>query len=149
MRDDTADICHLRDTLSVFPQVLGDQLIRRLAIALAGKLKLEVAGVELEQMLQQLPIGYVGAMHRIDVPAGTNMYADGLAFLGREAIEDAIVELDEVRKQVAGRPRIARVVARRQAPLGEVHYHARGASGEARADVLLAFIDDIVLELLA
>ena len=52
-------------------------------------------------------------------------------------------------QQIAGRPGIARIVARRQAPFREVHHDVRGAGREARADVLLTFVDDVVLELLA
>ena len=67
-------------------------------------------------MFQQFLIGHVGAVHRIDVAARTDMHAYGLSLLGREAIEDPVVELDEVRKQVASRPGIARIVAGARRP---------------------------------
>ena len=121
LRDDAANISHLRDPFGVIPQVFADQLIGGFSVALAGHLHLEIAGVELEQMFQQFLVRHIGAMDRIDIAARANVNADLLALLCRKAIEDPVIELDEVRQKVAGSPRIARVVARRQTPFREVH----------------------------
>src|SRR6516164_5786363 len=136
-------------SIGVIPQVFSHQLISRLAIALAGHFHLEEAGVELEEVLQQFLIGYVGAVDRIDVTARADVDTDILALFRREAFEDSIVKFYEEGQKVASGPRVARIVARRQAPFRKVHDHVYGAGREARADVLLTLVDDVLLKLLA
>ena len=148
LRDDAANIGDLRNPFGVIAQVFADQLIGGFSVALAGHLHLEITGIELEQMLQQFLVRHVGAMDRIDIAARANVNAELLALLCRKAIEDPVIQLDEVRQKVAGSPRIARVVARRQTPFREVHDDVCGPSVEAGADVFLTFIDDVILKLL-
>jgi hypothetical protein len=100
-------------------------------------------------MLQQLFIRHVRAVDGIDITAGANVDANVLSLLSREAIEYPIVEVNKERQQVAGRPRIARVVARRQAAFGKVHDDVCSAGVKARANVFFAFADNIFLKLLA
>ena len=149
MGDDAANISHLRDPIGVIPQVFADQLIGGLSVALAGHFQLEIAGVELEQMLQQFLVGHVGAVDRIDITARANMNADILALLCRKAIEDPIVEFYKERQKVTRGPRIARVVTRGQTPLREVHDDVCSAGIETGTDIFLTFVDDIILKLLA
>src|SRR6476620_5899379 len=77
------------------------------------------------------------------------MDANVLALVCRKTLEDSIIELYEVRQKVTRSPRIARVVAGCQAALGEVHHDVRGSSIEARPDILLAFINDVILKVSA
>ena len=66
-----------------------------------------------------------------------------------EAVEQPVVEVDEVLEHVLAGPRIARVVLVRQPALGEVDRDPDRAGVEALADVLLALVDDVVEELVA
>jgi hypothetical protein len=77
------------------------------------------------------------------------MNAYFLALLRRKAIEDAIVELDEVRQEITRGPRVSWVVAGRQSPFGKVHDDMCGAGVETGTNVFLTFVDDILLKLFA
>ena len=79
----------------VLPEMLADQLISGFSIAFARHLELEIACIQLEQMLQQLFIRHVRAVDRVDIAARANMDADVSSLLSREAIEDPIIELNE------------------------------------------------------
>ena len=70
------------------------------------------------------------------------------ALLGREALEQPIVEVDELPEHVLPGPGIAGIVLVRQPALGEVDRDPDRAGGEALADVLLALVDHIGQELL-
>src|SRR5215467_8147616 len=75
------------------------------------------------------------------------MDADVLALFFRKTLKDSIIELYKVRQKVTGGPRIAGIITRCQAALGEVHDNVCGSGTEAGPDVLLAFVDDVILEL--
>ena len=72
-----------------------------------------------------------------------------LALLGREAVDHAVVEVDELLEHVLVRPGVARVVLVREPALGEVDRDAHGAGGERLPDVLLDLVAEVVEELLA
>jgi len=88
-------------------------------------------------------------MDGIAVAAGAGMDADLLALLGGEVARTRLFELDEMRQQPRARPRVARILTGRQATLGEVDRHARGARLKRLADVSHALLDDVLLKLLA
>ena len=67
----------------------------------------------------------------------------------REAVDHAVVEVDELLEHVLAGPGVARVVLVREAALGEVDRDAHGAGVEALADVLLDLVAEVVEELLA
>ena len=69
--------------------------------------------------------------------------------LGREAIDHAVVERDELVEHVLVRPGVARVVLVGEPALGEVDRDAHGAGVEALADVLLDLVAEVVEELVA
>src|ERR1700761_1272509 len=77
------------------------------------------------------------------------MDADILALLCRKAIKDTVIEFNKERQQIACRPRIPRVIPRREPAFREVHYDVGRTSRKARPNVFLAFVDDVLLELLA
>ena len=129
--------------------MLADQLVDALLVLFAGKLDQEIAGVHLEHARQQIGIVDVGAVGRIAIAAGASMDADILALGRREPVDDPVVELDEPAQHLAAGPRIARIVAAGEPPLGKVDRHARGARLEAHADVLLALVAQILEERLA
>ena len=68
---------------------------------------------------------------------------------GAEAIDHAVVEVDELLEHVLVGPGVARVVLVREPALGEVDRDALGAGGECLADVLLDLVAEVVEELLA
>jgi hypothetical protein len=69
--------------------------------------------------------------------------ADVPALVGREAVEHAVVEVDELLEHVLIGPRVPGVVLVRQPTFGEVHRHASRTGSEALTDVLLALIDAV------
>ena len=96
MRDDAADVCHLRDTNRILSQVFPDELVGRFPVTLAGHLQLEIAGVEFEQVLQQFLIRHVRAVDGVDVATRADMDPDVLALLGGKSFENAIIEFNKV-----------------------------------------------------
>ena len=92
MRHNAADVRHLRYAVRVLPEMLADQLISGFSIAFARHLELEIACIQLEQMLEQLFIRHIRAVDGINIAAWANMDADLLSFFRRETIEDPIVE---------------------------------------------------------
>ena len=77
------------------------------------------------------------------------MDADVDPLLGAEAVDHAVVEVDELLEHVLVRPGVARVVLVRQPALGEVDRDAHGARVEAPADVLLDLVAEVGEELVA
>src|SRR5262249_3653404 len=86
---------------------------------------------------------------RIDVSARANVNTDVLALCSRKAIKDSIIEFNEEGQKVPRSPRVARIVAGSQPSFRKVHHHVRGPGCKARPDVLLTFVDDLFLKLLA
>ncbi len=119
-------------------QARGDLAEHRFRVALAGQLEVEGARVEIEQSGQQARVVDVGAVGRVVVAAGARVHADPLALLGREAVEHAVVQVDEAPQQAA-----RRVELQRQPRLGEVDLDVVGARVEAAADVGLRLVDQI------
>ena len=68
---------------------------------------------------------------------------------GGEAVDHAVVEVDELLEHVLVGPGVARVVLVREAALGEVDRDAHRAGGERLADVLLGLVAEVGEELLA
>ena len=71
------------------------------------------------------------------------------ALLRREAVDHAVVEVDELLEHVLVGPGVARVVLVREPALGEVDRDAHGAGGERLPDVLLDLVAEVVEELVA
>ncbi len=88
-------------------------------------------------------------MDRVAISARARVDADLRALLVGEVRQHAVVELDEVRQQARTRPRVARILAGREAALREVDRDASGAGLEGLADVRHALLDDVLFELLA
>ena len=52
LRDDDANLRHLREPICVFSQIFAHQFVGGFAIAFTGHLQLKITGIELEQLLQ-------------------------------------------------------------------------------------------------
>ena len=135
--------------LACVAAVLAAHLVDGLAVVLGRALDQEVARVELEHLAQQLLVGDFLGVHRVAVAAGAGVDADVDALLGAEAVDHAVVEVDELLEHVLVRPGVARVVLVRQPAFGEVDRDAHRAGVEALADVLLDLVAEVVEELLA
>ena len=79
--------------------VVADDSQHAHRIGLAAEGDVEVGHIELEQAGQELGVVDVGAVRRVAVAAGAGVDADPLAFLGREARQREIVEIDEAAQQ--------------------------------------------------
>ena len=75
--------------------------------------------MELEEQRQEPGVVDVGAVGRVVVAAGARVHADAAAIVVAEAVEHAVVQVDEAPEQPA-----RRVELEREAPLGEVDLHA-------------------------
>ena len=148
-RVDHAHEADLRDAVGVLARVLAAHPVDRLAVVLGRALDQEVAGVELEHLAQQLLVGDFLGVHGVAVAARAGVDADVDPLLGAEAVDHAVVEVDELLEHVLVGPGVAAVVLVREPALGEVDRHAHGAGVEAPADVLLDLVAEVGEELVA
>ena len=146
--DNTADIGHLRSPIVAIPQVLAYELIGGFAVALTGHFHLEVAGVKLEKVFEEFLIRHVRMWIKSTSPPGQTSMP---MFLRPSPKSDRGLDCQfyEEGQKVARSPRVTRIVAWRQPSFRKVHHHVCRPSRKARADVLLGFVDDIFLKLLA
>lgn len=83
----------------------------------------------------------------VAIPTRAGMDAQASSLVRAEAVKDHVVQIDKRLKQLRARPWVPGVVLRRQPTLGEVDANALCARGEAAANILFAFVDEVLDEL--
>ena len=98
----------------------------------------EVAHLELEQRRQQLGVVDIRAVGGVLVASGARVDADPFAFLPREAVQDAVDQVDERPQELLGR-----IELHREPPFSEVDLDVVGPGLERSSDVRLGLLHQI------
>ena len=137
-RHDTNE--HMLMRLHVVPDDLQDTD----PILLACQCNVKTPRLEFEQTGQQLSVVDVGAVRRVEIPAGTSVHTYAAALFGGESREGKIVEIDETVEKIPGRIDLDRETA-----FGEVDLDLVRALLQAIANLDLVLSQQVLDEFLA
>jgi hypothetical protein len=90
---------------------------------------------------------HIGAVSGIAVTSWTSVNAYVYSFFGREAIQDFVVDVNECLQELSASPRVLGIVSSCEAAFSKIYRNSLSPSVEAFANVLLAFVDQVLNEL--